>query len=149
MGNIFNKPFTFNKSNNDYKDYCLKFDRILDTDNQVYIGIGKKDQVIRFGDYKNKYHRLMLCTEYKNKLQYEFENNVTMTLEKIENNIQLGVVDLRNKKVIIKNIDPIIVKMYKPISLLPLSEDLDKIHELFVSSKEVVLAEDEYRSNEI
>lgn len=127
MGNLINK------SNNDDKDYCIKFDRILDAEHQVYIGIGKQDQVIRFGDYKNKYHRLMLCTEYENKLQYEFENDITMTLEKNKNDIQLGIVDLHNKKVIIKNIDPIIVKIYKPIKMSPLSEDLDKIHELFTS----------------
>ena len=53
------------------EDYCLKMDRILDAENQIYIGIGSKIpdnnqmslQVIRLGDYTNKYYRLLQFTE--------------------------------------------------------------------------------------
>ena len=61
------------------QDYCLKFDRILDSENQIYIGIGcrknatdknKSLQVIRIGDYTHKFHRLLQFTEKENKLKY-------------------------------------------------------------------------------
>ena len=83
------------------KDYCLKFDRILDAENQIYIGIGSRDQTtpvsldqyddktislqaIRLGDYTNKYYRLLQFTENDNKLKYEFEDDITLTLKKVE-----------------------------------------------------------------
>ena len=72
-------------------DYCLKFDRILDANNQIYVGIGTRKteadkdktlQVIRIGDYTNKYYRLINFIEKENKLKYEFENDITLTLTK-------------------------------------------------------------------
>lgn len=48
-----------------------------------------------------------------------------------ENNIQLELFDLNNNRFISKEIDPIIVKHFKTIHLLPASEDLDKIYEFF------------------
>ena len=127
--------YNLNKS----KDYCLKFERILDSENQLYIGIGnKKDendsnlslQVVRIGDYTNKYHRLLQFTESKNKLKYEFENNVQLVLKRTEtNDILLVLFDLNNDRFISKNIDPFIVKHSKTISCA--SKEFDKIFELF------------------
>jgi len=78
-------------------DYTLKFDRILDADNQIYIGIGtrkqsedstKSLQVIRIGDYTKKYYRLINFEEKHNELKYEFENNIKLILKKRENIIE-------------------------------------------------------------
>ena len=63
------------------REYCFKLNRILDAENQIYIGIGSHKpnqklislQAIRVGDYTNKYYRLLQFTEYENKLEYEFE----------------------------------------------------------------------------
>lgn len=131
-----------NNRNNTPIDYCLKFDRILDANNQIYVGIGtrktemdkdKSLQVIRIGDYTNKYYRLINFTEKENKLKYEFENDITLTLTKLNINniqlIQLKLLDLNNNKVISTEIDPTIIKYYKPINMV--SVDLDKIHSFF------------------
>ena len=148
-------------------DYCLKFDRILDANNQIYVGIGTRKteadkdktlQVIRIGDYTNKYYRLINFVEKENKLKYEFENDITLTLTKknikdirhkhvdsknlndspiLRNEveeyqlIQLKLLDLNNNKVISTEIDPTIIKYYKPINMV--SVDLDKIHSFFNS----------------
>ena len=127
--------YKFGKS----QDYCLKFDRILDHENQIYVGIGcrkadsEKDkslQVIRIGDYTNKYHRLLHFTEKENKLNYEFESNIQLVVKKIENNdIHLELFDLDNDRFISKNIDSFIVKHSKTIGFQ--SRELDKIFELF------------------
>ena len=126
------------------KDYCLKFDRILDSENQIYIGIGcrknatdknKSLQVIRIGDYTHKFHRLLQFTEAENKLKYEFESNIRLVLKKTGNNdIHLELFDLDNDRFISKNIDPIIVKNSKTIGFQ--SKELDKIFELFAGKIE-------------
>jgi hypothetical protein len=126
------------------QDYCLKFDRILDSENQIYIGIGcrknaadkdKSLQVIRIGDYTYKYHRLLQFTESENKLKYEFESNIRLVVKKTENNdIHFELFDLDNDRFISKNIDPIIVKHSKTIGFQ--SKELDKIFELFADKIE-------------
>ena len=126
------------------QDYCLKFDRILDSENQIYIGIGcrknaadkdKSLQVIRIGDYTYKYHRLLKFTEKENKLKYNFESNIQLIVKKLENNdIHLELFDLDNGRFISKNIDPFIVKHSKTIGFQ--SKELDKIFELFAGKIE-------------
>ena len=66
---------SINNSHSNNTDGILKFDRILDATNEVYIGIGeqlpdtsKSLQVIRFGDYKNNYNRLIHFVEKENEL---------------------------------------------------------------------------------
>lgn len=135
MGNSYHYPRTFNKQG--YIDYhCLKFDRILDADNQVYIGIapggnGLRSQAIRIGDFRNKYHRLLGFTEEEYRLYYKFENNITMSLKKQDYNIHMEIKKEPNKVLVSKNIDPIILKMFKPIKLNNTSNEIDKIKELF------------------
>lgn len=134
MGNSFNNPPS-------YIDNCLKFDRILDADNQVYLGIGIghsslkiSSQAIRFGDFRNKYYRLHNFTqENGDKLSYNFEDDVLLTLKKDENRIKMELIKLNNpnKIHIIKDVDPVIVKMFKPIKFL--SYEIDKICDLFSS----------------
>ena len=120
-----------------YIDNCLKFDRILDADNEVYVGIGKvglgmSSQAIRYGGFKNNYHRLNSFIEEENKLQYKFENNVSLTLEKMENNIFMNLIH-NNKVITSKVLDPVITKNYKPIKFNDLSNELDKMEKLFTS----------------
>ena len=137
-----NQTTSFKKS---YIDNCLKFDRILDADSQVYIGIGNIDeyptQVIRIGDYTNKYYKLIEFREEEKKLHYKFENNISMTLEKIDDNVMMNIEIIKdnnflklmnyNKKIISKQLDTIIVKYFKPIKFNDLSNELDKMHQLF------------------
>lgn len=110
-----------------YIDNCLKFDRILDGDNQVYVGIGslglgKSSQVIRLGDFTNEYYRLHDYQEEENKLIYEFEKDVKMVLEKKDGYFIMQIA---------KTIDPVIVKYFTPIHLSETSYELDRIHYLF------------------
>jgi hypothetical protein len=116
----------------------LKFDRILDAENQIYIGIGVRDkdddkqislQAIRLGDYTNKYYRLLQFTESENKLKYNFEDDVTLTLIKNQDNILLRLSHLKEDKFITTRIDPNIIERFKPIRMA--SKELDKIYDLF------------------
>lgn len=120
------------------KYYCLKIDRILDAENQIYIGVAGRNnsddkqvslQAIRIGDYTNKYYRLLQFTEEENKLKYNFEDDVTLTLIKEQNDILLRFSHVKDDKFISKKIDPIIVKWFKPISMA--SKEFDKIYDLF------------------
>jgi hypothetical protein len=149
MQNKYNNETSNFKGKQSYTDNCLKFDRILDAENQIYVGIGTRRilygldlesdislQVIRIGDYTNKYYRLLNFTEKENKLKYEFENDIMLILKKInENNIQLELFDLNNNRFISKEIDPVIIKNFKTIHLLSISNELDKIYELFNNIK--------------
>ena len=133
----------FNHYKNKDQHYCLKLDRILDAEHQIYVGIGTREkeidtgkslQVVRIGDYTNKYHRLIDFTEADHKLKYEFEDNVKLILKKTEDNdIHLELFDLDNDRFISKTVDPTVIRMFKKISLS--SAELDKIHELFSSYK--------------
>jgi len=125
------------------KNYCLLHDRILDAENQIYIGIGsdvpdQKEislQAIRIGDYTNKYYRLLQFTEDEHKLKYEFEDGVTLTLSKFLDVILIELSQLKKKTVIISEVNPIIIKHFKPINFV--SDEFDKIYDLFknVSTK--------------
>jgi len=154
------------------KHQCLNFERILDAEYQIYIGIGTNGtnriqetqstqrtqgtqntqstqgtqctqstnlQVIRFGDYKQKYHRLIKCTEIDQQtMYYEFEHGINMNLERIGNQILIDLYDPTRSMTISKEIDPIVVKHYKPIRLNTVSKDLDKIYTLFQTSQVTV-----------
>lgn len=111
----------------------LKFERILDAENDIYIGIGsackdKTVQAIRIGKYNN-YHRLNYFKESENKLKYEFENDIILILKKEDSNIEFNLVSLNNNTIITKNIDPIIIKFFKPINFA--SYEFDKIYDMF------------------
>lgn len=123
-----------------YIDNCIKFDRILDNEHQIYIGIGstestKSHQVIQFGDSKHNYYRLIYFDENENKLTYHFENqigsdgNIIMILEKNGNDIILHISSLTPIPGIGRNIkkimDPIIRKHFKKINFD--SYEFDKI----------------------
>jgi hypothetical protein len=125
-----------NSITNPYKpSYLLKLDRILDPENEIFIGIGKSGtQVIRIGDYTHKYHKLLKFTKKEDILKYEFENDVTLILQKKENSIYMNCIDMYSNKFIFKPIDPIVKKFFKPIHMPPCSNDLDAIGEFIVSN---------------
>jgi hypothetical protein len=122
-----------NKSSkvNDYID-CLKFERVLDSENKISIGIGSIDenkslQVLRIGDSGKKYYILLSLTENENKLTYEFEDNIIMTLEKENNNILITISSITTGTIMSKYIDPLLIKHYKKIDFV--SYELDKIYD--------------------
>jgi hypothetical protein len=130
MGNTINPIFNIQSvlAYNARKSYLLKFDRILDGENEIYIGIGEPPkQVIRFGDYHNKTHKLLNFVKKENKLKYEFEDDITLILEKREDDIHIDVIDMYRNKTISKPIDPFIKKHWKSIALKPCSNELDEI----------------------
>ena len=128
MGNLLQKTPP------EYSGGTLKFDRILDAEHQVYIGIGNSaDQVIRIGDYTHPYHNLVRFAEDTDELHYEFEHDITMTLQR-KNTDEIHMKLVHNHQVIIKQVDPIIVKYFKHIDFSNVSDELDKIHGLFHKS---------------
>jgi hypothetical protein len=89
-------------------------------------------QAIRIGDYTQKYHRLIEFTEEnKHTLHYAFEHDIRMTLEKVGNTILMDLYDPTRQLSISKQVDPVLVKYFKPIRLSTASQELDKIYELF------------------
>jgi hypothetical protein len=114
--------------------YLLKFDRILDAENEVYIGIGDSaTQMIRIGDYHHKSHKLLNFKKSDTKLKYEFEDNVTLIFEKRNDQVHMNLVDLYSNKTVSKPVDPFIKRHFKPIHLKPCSNDLDAISDMFNS----------------
>ena len=112
-------------------DGCLKMDRILDSEHKIYIGIGstmenKSSQVIRFGDYTQKYNRLIHFTFHEDELRYEFENDITMILQKQEHNILLEVCSNKSNIHIKKVMDPTIRKYHQKLCFA--SYELDRIY---------------------
>jgi hypothetical protein len=157
MGNLLPK----NPPPHEYDGGALKFDRILDAENQVYIGMGDSAfQVIRIGDYTCPYHRLVRMdrilqqlitestesahsslvrfTEDTDTLHYEFEHDITMTIQQtsdIKPEQQFHMKLVHKHQVITKQIDPVIVKYFKPIDFFDASRDLDKIYHFFHNEK--------------
>jgi len=112
-------------------DNCLKQDRLLDNENRIYIGIGstiekKSSQAIRFGDYKQKYYRLLDFKPSENKLEYKFENDITMILEKEDDDILLNVTSINDNINVKKVLNPIIREYHTKICLG--SYELDRIY---------------------
>ena len=92
-------------------------------------------QVIRIGDYKQTYHRLLKCTETEHKLTYDFEHDITLILKRNEQAreqaIDIELFDLKRDIFVSKPVDSIVIKYFKKISFENVSEDLDKIYDLF------------------
>jgi hypothetical protein len=109
----------------------LKIDRLLDSEHNIYIGIGntianKSSQAIRFGDCTQKCHRLILFSPTLNTLQYGFEDGIIMTLEKRDGDIHLLVYCIDNSININKVMEPMIRKYHKKICYA--SYELDRIY---------------------
>jgi len=109
------------------------FERVIDGENLIYIGVlnGKKTnmlstQGIRFGN-NGKIKRLLKFNENKDSLNYEFEEDTSLSLIKRNNNfIIINYKDCISEINIIKPMESIIKDFYKPINFGS-SYEFDKI----------------------
>lgn len=131
MGNTTN-----NKSYNSIE--TLKTDRLIDAENNIYIGIVSKNQsnpyssqAIRIG-IDGKLKRLEKFIELDNNLIFEYEDNTTMTLSKKNNDIIINVKEPDTSTNIIKPMDQITRKIYKDISWKTMSDEYDKIQNFII-----------------
>jgi hypothetical protein len=86
-----------------------------------------KKQGIRIGD--DNICRLVDCTSSNSKIEYKFENNISLTIFKQPNN-EVWYTLKTPKLDITRSIDPIVRKFYKPISMSDASLELDKVEEI-------------------
>lgn len=120
-------------SNFNTYDESLKIDRLIDGENQIYIGIVSNipptnpysSQAIRIGDGKLK--RLEKFIETQNNLIFEYEDNTSMVLSKRENDIIINIKEQDTNKTIIKPMDSIVREIFKPIQWSNLAIEYDKI----------------------
>lgn len=112
----------------------LKFDRVIDGENQIIIGIiSKKEpnpfssQAIQIGRNGNL-KRLENFIQIQNCLIFEFESNTELTLSKRENDIIIYYKDPNTQIIITKPMDIPIRKFFKPIQFGDLSYEFDKIY---------------------
>jgi hypothetical protein len=109
-------------------DMNLVQERILVTEHGIYIGLHNGEQVIRF-DSKN--YKLIKLIETENQLEYRFENDVVLVLEKKKNLFVLHIFTMSNKS-IHKIINPVIIQNFKPIGFHGISDDFDKMNNYFI-----------------
>lgn len=111
------------------------------TDNNIFIGITgtSRDetnplahQVIRLGN--GDLHRLVKFQEGVTSLSYEFEKNVSLNIMRSEDKL---IYNIQTPEIqITREIDPILVKFYKPIGMA--CSELDKIDKLYRTTTDVV-----------
>lgn len=111
----------------------LKFDRMIDGESQIVVGIVSKkepnpysSQAIRIG-LNGKLKRLESFEQTDNFLKFEYEGNTTMSLIKREKDIIINVKDPLNGIIIIKPMASICREIFKPIEFSDLSIEYDKI----------------------
>ena len=128
---------------NKEKTDCLQISRLLDNEHQIHLGVGVSlqtnnmelkrlsSQVIRIGDYTQKYYHLLRFTEQDKKIKYEFENEIMLILKKAEkdDDIHLELFHLNQNMYVSTKINPIIIKYFTHISFA--SPEFDKIHDFF------------------
>ena len=115
---------------------CLKFDRIIDGENQIYVGvIGSPNksnpyssQGMRIG-IDGRLHRLENFIETSNSLTYEFDSNTTLCVTKRNGEILLNIKEPETSTHIIKPMDRINVDFFKPIKFSNLSTEIDKLND--------------------
>lgn len=138
MGN-----YILNINNNNHYEYdeCLKYDRLIDGENKIYIGIVAKkplhnlysSQAIRIGEY-GKLKRLENFIETPNSLIFKYESNTSMILSKRENDIIINIEEMDTNLKIIKPMDSIVKQIFKPIKFGNSSIEYDKIP-IFIKPK--------------
>ena len=116
----------------------LNFDRIIDEEYQIFIGIvSHKDpnplssQAIKIG-LNGKIKRLEKFIETQNNLTFEFESGIVLTLTKRNNEIIINLNDPNTETNIIKNMDKVIRLYYKSLNFGFFSFEFDKIQK-FIS----------------
>ena len=132
---------------NTEKTYGLQISRLLDNEHQIHLGVGVSlqtdnmelkrlsSQVIRIGDYTQKYYHLLRFTEQDKKLKYEFENEIMLILKKAEkdDDIQLELFPLNQNLYVSTKINQIIIKCFTPISFA--TPEFDKIYDFFADKR--------------
>jgi hypothetical protein len=119
--------------NSIFSQECLQQDRLIDGENEIFIGIvGTQkinpfsSQAIRIG-HNGKLRKLENFIETQNCLRFEFESNTTLTLTKREKNIIINLKEPETNKHISKPMDSICREIFKPISWGNLAIEYDKI----------------------
>lgn len=119
MGNFFSREY-------------LTFDRVLDGENKIFIGIVSKiepnpmsGQAIQIGS-NGKLKRLEKFTETQNNLIFEFENSTVLTLMKRDKCIIIHLQEPDTPN-IIKIMDSTIRTFFNPIHFGEQSYEFDKI----------------------
>ena len=113
----------------------LKFDRMIDGESQITIGIvSRKEpnpyptQAIRIG-LDGKLKRLESFEQADNFLKFEYEDNTTMSLTKRDKDIIINVKEPEKEINIIKPMTSICREIFKPIVFDNLSLEYDKIYD--------------------
>ena len=128
MGNNMGKYTTTTTTRQEF----LKFDRVIDGESQIYIGIVNKQinpyssQAIRIG-YDGELKRLESFEQTDNCLTFNYESNTTMSLTKRNDEIIINVKEPENEIHIVKSMPPICREIFKPINFADLSQEYDKI----------------------
>lgn len=111
----------------------LKFDRMIDGESQIIIGIVSKKEpnpyssqaiVIGLG---GRIKRLESFEETDNYLKFEYESNITMSLTKRNKDIIIHIKDPENEINIIKPMTMICREIFTPIKFGDYSVEYDKI----------------------
>ena len=115
--------------------YALKHVRLLDTEHKIYIGLDDKNiKYIRIGDYAHKYYPLTLYSWTKNRLKFEFENDIHLIITKDNNVVTIKFADMTNNIIFTKNMEPIIVNSFTRIDSVSTlgahSQSIDDIYDL-------------------
>lgn len=117
-------------------DMNLVQERLLDAEHGIYIGLHNGEQVIRFDSKTYKLIKLIETEnqETENQLEYRFENDVVLVLEKKKNLFVLKLI--MSNKSIHKIINPVIIQNFKPIGFHGISNDFDKMNNfLFINAR--------------
>jgi hypothetical protein len=119
------------------KKNTFTIDRIIDADcfgQVLYIGVNGYEnpnfQGIRLGG-EGEIYKLLKCTRYENKLQYEFENNITLFIYMTEQkDLYYSLEFVGTHHILIENkvIDNKVRESWKTISMG--SKDLDELLQL-------------------
>jgi hypothetical protein len=111
----------------------LQFDRMIDGESQIAIGIVSKkepnpysSQAIRIG-LDGKLKRLETFEQTDNYLKFNYESNTTMTLIKRNKDVIINIKEPENEINMIKPMTSICREIFKPIKFGEFSLEYDKI----------------------
>ena len=119
-------------NNTSLHKHALKHVRLLDTEHQIYIGLDDKNKkYIRIGDdYVHNYYPLTMYSCVKNRLKYEFENDIFLIITKNNNIVTIKFADMTKNVIFTKNMEPTIVEKFTKIGLGNVSRNFDDIYDL-------------------
>lgn len=111
--------------------YELKHVRLLDTEHQIYIGLDDKNiKYIRIGDYTHKYYPVTMYSWTKNRLKYEFENDIFLIITKNNNVVTIKFADMTKNIIFTKDMESKIIKEFTRIDSGNVSRYINDIYDL-------------------